>query len=489
MVHLSKVAHSVMKKPELILNIIAIPIDALMLILAAIFSFYARLSFQSLIGPVLYDLDLGVFLAQVIRVVPLVLLIFAATGLYNIKGPRKFSREVGKIFLGVSAALFFIIILFFFNRELFPSRFIILATWSLAIFMVLSGRVILKFAQMIIFKFGYGLHNLVLVTGSTEEAQNLEREFSLPRRGFKVIEKMPFDAQIFIKLQGLFKQGKIDEIIQTESSLDQSQNYELVQFSRKRGIRFTYVPNLFEVQRNVIEVDGLNGIPLISLKNTPLEGWGKVQKRIFDVVVSLLCIIITSPLQLIIAVLIKFDSKGPIIYAAKRGSRNTDFWFYKFRSMYSHLSVGDDYGGREADKLWRELRERNDRGGSDGAVSKFKNDPRVTRFGRFLRRTKLDELPQFYNVLKGDMSLVGPRPHVLPELEKYKDVYPRVLSIQPGIFGLSQLAIIRTPLLPFEEEMHLNMYYIENWSLWMDISILVKCFIALVFTKKPQEDF
>ncbi len=486
---MNKVDLMLMKKPELILNLIAIPVDALMLFLAAIFSFYARWQFQSLIGPVLYDLDLATFLTSMVKVVPAILIIFALVGLYNIKGPRRFSREVSKIFLGVSVALFFIIIVFFFNREFFPSRFIILAAWGLAIFMVLFGRILLKFAQNIIFKFGYGLHNVVLITGKTAEAKSLEREFSMPRLGFQIIEKLPFDKDIFNRLQELFKAGKIDEIMQTESSLDQGDNYELVMFARKRGLRFTYIPNLFEVQKNAVEVDGFNGVPLISLKNTPLEGWGKVQKRIFDVVVSALSIIITSPVQLVVALLIKLDSPGPVIYAAKRGSRNSAFKFYKFRSMYSHLSVGDGYGGADAEKLWHELRQKNDRGGADAAVSKFKDDPRVTRFGRFLRRSKLDELPQFYNVLKGDMSLVGPRPHVLPELEKYKDIYPRVLSIQPGIFGLSQLAIIKMPLLPFEEEMHLNMYYIENWSLWMDISILVKCFIALVFTKKPKENF
>jgi exopolysaccharide biosynthesis polyprenyl glycosylphosphotransferase len=478
-----------MKKPELILNLIAIPVDALMLILAAVFSFYARWTFQSVIGPVLYDLQISSFLSQVAQIVPGMLIIFAIVGLYNIKGPRKFSREVGKIVLGVSAALFFIIILFFFNRELFPSRFIVLATWGLAIFMVIFGRVILKFAQNIIFRFGYGLHNLVLITGKTSESKTIEHEFSHPKLGTKIVDRIPFDERVFEKLQTLFKAGQIDEIMQTESSFDQAENYELVQFARKRGLRFTYVPNLFEVQKNIIEIDGLNGIPLISLKNTPLEGWGSVQKRIFDIVVSLICILITLPLQLVIAILIKIDSRGPVIYAAKRGSRNTDFNFYKFRSMYSHLSVGEGYGGPEAEQLWHALRQSNDRGGAEGAVSKFKNDPRVTKFGRFLRKSKLDELPQFYNVLKGDMSLVGPRPHVLPELEKYKDIYPRVLSIQPGIFGLSQLAIIKVPLLPFEEEMRLNMYYIENWSLWMDIGILVKCFFALVLAKKPNEDF
>jgi lipopolysaccharide/colanic/teichoic acid biosynthesis glycosyltransferase len=157
--------------------------------------------------------------------------------------------------------------------------------------------------------------------------------------------------------------------------------------------------------------------------------------------------------------------------------------------MYSHLSVGENFGGPEAEEFRRSLWQKNERGAPDGPILKIKDDPRVTQVGRFLRRTKLDEIPQFWNVLLGDMSMVGPRAHVLDEVERYRSTHSRMFSIKPGIFGLSQLAQVFRPNLPFEEEVRLNTYYIENWSLWLDIKILVKSFFLILFAKKPKEHY
>jgi lipopolysaccharide/colanic/teichoic acid biosynthesis glycosyltransferase len=157
--------------------------------------------------------------------------------------------------------------------------------------------------------------------------------------------------------------------------------------------------------------------------------------------------------------------------------------------MAAELSVGEEYGGAQAEKFRQELWKQNIRGGEDGPFLKIKDDPRVTRVGRFLRKTKLDEIPQFWNVLKGDMSMVGPRAHVLDEVERYRTRYRRMFSIKPGIFGMSQLAQMTLPDLPFEDEIRLNTFYIENWSLWLDITILAKSFFLLFFSKKPEDNY
>jgi lipopolysaccharide/colanic/teichoic acid biosynthesis glycosyltransferase len=206
-----------------------------------------------------------------------------------------------------------------------------------------------------------------------------------------------------------------------------------------------------------------------------------------DVVGSGLALLVLSPLYLAIYIAIKFDTKGPAIYPALRGGYGKDFWFYKFRSMYANLSPG--LGGEEAEQFRQQLWEKNDRGGKDAPFLKVKDDPRVTRVGRILRKTKLDELPQFWNVLKGDMSLVGPRAHVLDEVERYRNQYRRMFSIKPGIFGVSQIAQMSWPDLPFDEEIRLNTYYIENWSLWLDIKTLFKSAYLIAFGAKPTEDY
>jgi exopolysaccharide biosynthesis polyprenyl glycosylphosphotransferase len=478
-----------MKKSELIFNLVSIPVDAISLALAGIVSFNLRKHFLEVVGPIMYRLDLNEFLVLMYKIIPALILIFALLGLYNLKGTRKFIKEFGKILIGTSLGLLLVILLFFFNQSIFPSRFIILATWGLGIVMVVLGRVILKIIQAQLFKKGIGLHRVVMISGPSQDALVLEEVFKNKVHGYQVVADFEYDDKLIDILEEYQSQNKIDEIMQGNPLLKESDNLKLVQFARNKGLKFSFVPNLFEVQRNIIETDQLNGVPIISLKNTPLDGWGKVSKRLVDILASLICLIITSPIFLLILFAIKIDSKGKFIYSALRGGCGNNFKFYKFRTMYSHLSVGEEYGGQEAEKIRQELWQKNDRGGKDGPFLKIKHDPRVTKVGRFLRRSKLDEIPQFWNVLIGDMSMVGPRAHVLDEVERYRSRYYRMFSVKPGIFGLSQTAQMNWADLPFEEEIRLNTFYIENWSLWLDIKILAESFWLLFFVKKNKEDY
>lgn len=478
-----------MKRSELLLNLISIPVDGLMLLFAALAAFYVRSHSIELVGPIIYTLQLDAFLNVAYRIIPILLVIFAVLGLYNLRGTRNVGQEIAKILEGVSLGLLLVMLLFFFDQTIFPSRFIILATWGFGIIFVVLGRLVLKFLQAFMFSKGIGLHKLIIVNGYGNNAAIIEQVYKIKKYGYKVTGELHFDDQIFEKLEQLYAEGKIDEVMQANPGLGDDANLKLVQFARNKGLQFSFVPNLFEVQRNNIETYNLQGIPVIALKNTPLDGWGQVSKRIFDIFAALICLILTSPFFIAIAIAIKLDSKGKVIYSALRGGRKKDFLFYKFRSMYSHLSVGDEYGGDEAEKVRQELWKKNDRGGAEAPFLKIKHDPRVTRVGRFLRKSKLDEIPQFWNVLKGDMSMVGPRAHVLDEVERYRSRYRRMFSIKPGIFGMSQIAQVSWPDLPFEEEIKLNIDYIENWSLWLDIKILTKSFLLLVLGSKSREDY
>lgn len=478
-----------MKKTELALNIVSIPVDAFSLLFAGVLSFYLRQNSISLVGPIIYQLNLRQFLGVVAFIIPVLILIFAFLGMYNLRGIRKLGREFGKIIIGVSLGLLLVIILFFFNQSIFPSRFIILATWGLGIIFVTLGRGVLKAVQEMMYARGAGLHRLVIIGGDPGTSGFVEKIYKNKSFGHQVAAELIFNQSTIQELESIFAQNKIDEILQANPALPDEANLQLVQFARNRGLQFSFVPNLFEVQRNAVETANLGGVPVISLKNTPLDGWGKVAKRILDVAASLAALIFTLPIFALAAIAIKLDSSGRVIYSALRGGCGRDFKFYKFRTMYSHLSVGDEYGGSEAEKVRLELWKKNDRGGAGAPFLKIKHDPRVTRLGRYLRRTKLDELPQFWNVLRGDMSLVGPRAHVIDEVERYRSRYRRMFSIKPGITGMSQLSQMSWPDLPFEEEIKLNTYYIENWSLWLDIKILVRTFWVLVFGSKPKEDY
>ena len=204
--------------------------------------------------------------------------------------------------------------------------------------------------------------------------------------------------------------------------------------------------------------------PLIEIKKTSLDGWGKIIKREVDILGSFIGLVLLSPLFLIIALIVKADSPGPVFVKLKRVSQEKEFGLYKFRSMV-----------KNAESLKKELLEYNERKGSP--LFKIKHDPRITRVGRILRKTRLDELPQLINVFKGELSLVGPRPHQPDEIAQYEKHHKRVLLIKSGITGLAQIS--GSSDLSFEKEVKLDTYYIENWSPKQDIYILIKTFLVL----------
>lgn len=482
-----------MKRSELFFNIAAIPTDIIALALAGLVSFYIRT--RVLHRQLLYALSFHSFAEFALLALPGVLLIFAFFGLYNLKSTRKFSAEITRVTAAISMSLFVIIVVFFFNESIFQSRFILLGVWVSGLIFVNIGRYLLHVAQTQLLKHGYGQHKIVIINGPKSDETIISLYESNPKLGYKVVSVMQDNPRLLADLEMLYsKQGSsqahgFEEILQANPYLEQDLNLQLVNFARNKGLIFSFVPNFFDAQREVVDTELVNGLPVIFLKNTPLDGWGKIAKRIFDIVLSTLALIIASPIFLAVAIIIKLDSPGKVLYAAPRGGHRKDFTFYKFRTMYKHLSVGDGYGGAEAEQIRQELWKQNVRGGENGPFLKIKDDPRVTRFGRFLRKSKLDEIPQFINVLKGEMSLVGPRAHVIDEVNRYRSQYRRLFSVRPGIFGLSQIAQLSWPDLPFEEEVRLNTYYIENWSIWMDITVLAKSFWEILFGKKQGENY
>jgi exopolysaccharide biosynthesis polyprenyl glycosylphosphotransferase len=205
-------------------------------------------------------------------------------------------------------------------------------------------------------------------------------------------------------------------------------------------------------------VERIGGIPVVSLHRESLPSANLLLKRLLDAAGALLGLVLLSPLMAFIAVIVRLDSPGPALYSAERsGNKGRHFRCFKFRSM----STG-------ADQLKETLRARNQR---DGPIFKLAEDPRITRVGGFLRRYSLDELPQLWNVLRGEMSLVGPRPHPVDEVNRYELHHYRRLDMKPGITGLWQVTARSSP--SFDLNMHLDLTYIENWTLALDLRILI----------------
>ena len=275
------------------------------------------------------------------------------------------------------------------------------------------------------------------------------------------IEKITFEKYFFVVAVGNFHQNDLQAL------------FEKIRFHE---MSFYHLSEGYFLENIVYKPVQLNNLIFMEYKSSHLDGRSLLVKRIFDLIGATLGITLLSPLFLIIAIMIKRDSKGPVIYKSKRVGKNGKlFTFYKFRSMYTDMCVG--YGWKNADKMYEKLinSQSNNR---KGILPKIENDPRVTKVWAFLRKTSLDELPQLFQVLRGTMSLVGPRPHLENEVAQYEPRMKRVLSIKPWITGYAQ--IFGRDQLPFEDEAKLDLYYIRKWSLALDIYVIFAT-IGVVF--------
>lgn len=471
-----------MKKLELLFSVLLVPVDFIMIVLAALSAYYLRFTGLAVtIRPVIFDFDIKNYFTIVLVVALIWILIFFMTGLYNLQRSRRLTEEIRRVFLACSAGFVLIAVYIFFQRELFNSRFIVLAAWILSMIYVLFGRGLLHIIHNLVYRSGYGVRQLVIV-GAGKTADSLVKEFSQKKQlGYKVIKRLrDFSLETSQELDELVDEGKVDEIIQADPNISKSESLRLYDFATDRHIVFRYVADLLGVKVLHHEVTELAGLPIVEVKRTTLEGWGQVAKRLTDIIISGLLIIILSPIILLAAIIIKLDSKGPVFfsrrddgsYVKRVGQNGKAFRYFKFRSMIDR-----------ADSLrYTELADRNLR--TDGPLVKIKNDPRVTRFGRFIRRFSIDELPELFLVFMGKMSLVGPRPHLPEEVAKYEQHHRKVLTIKPGISGLAQIS--GRSDLAFEEEVRLDLYYIENWSMLLDISILLKTPWAVIKHRQTE---
>ncbi|MFZ5391316.1 MAG: sugar transferase, partial [Patescibacteria group bacterium] len=365
---------------------------------------------------------------------------------------------ISRVAAATTLALAIIMGWFFFNPTLFGSRFIVLAAWLLIIIFVVFGRLLIRGIRYYMYRFGYGVSRLALIGQDTTSLELKELFTKNKGLGFRVVVQLACTE--VDKLADYI--NEIDEVISADPKNSHDNNLALLEFCSANHLGFRYAADMFEAQTHNVVVQTLAGVPLIEIKRTPLDGWGRVAKRIFDIVFSLLGLIILIPVWLLLTVLILLDSGWPVLVGLNRvGESNQLFKLYKFRSMV-----------KQAAALKKELVKYNER--TDGPLFKMSKDPRITPLGKHLRRWSLDELPQLWNVFKGEMSLVGPRPHEPEEVAAYSLGEKKLLNIKPGITGLAQIS--GRSNLSFKDEVKLDLFYIENWSLSHDIIILFKTF-------------
>ncbi len=467
-----------MKRSDIVYTISKILIDALMIFGALWCVYLFRMHYYEL-----FSLDPPTpfppqeFVESAFNITLFLLVIIGVQGRYKFGTDTKVLDEFNYIFWSFSSSLGILIITFFFLQKFFFSRFVFLAFWITGICALILGRIFLRLLHSIVIQMGYGQTN-VLVIGTQTIAlmviQTLQK-----RKRYHIVGTLSENTQMKSNLcriksigtihqfESVLQKYHIDEIIVAMNNSTQSINPEWVRIAHIKGIEFRYVPDELGIDLSLVSQSTLGTIPVTTLRNTRIEGWGSIVKQTFDFCCSFLLLILLSPILLITAFLVwRENPRVSCIYKSERvGKNGKKFICYKFRSMIPN-----------AEKLKKNLLEKNER--KDGVLFKIKNDPRITPLGKFLRTTSIDELPQIFNVLKGDMSLIGPRPHLPGEIDKYGKNDLRVLCIKPGITGFSQ--INGRSALTFQEEMEYELFYVKNWSLWLDLIIFFKSIIVVL---------
>ena len=403
--------------------------------------------------------------------VPGYLLIYYKCGVYSPKRTVRLRHEVYGILqantLGMAAL---IIILYMIIREINFARSVMAIFYVLNIFLTSFARVMLRKLLRTMRSKGYNLKHILLVGYSRAAEEYIDRIQDNPQWGYAVCgildDHIPAGTVYKgVKVLGtlgnleiILPENKLDEIAITLSLKDYDYLEGIVHTCEKSGVHTKFIPDYNSLIPSKPYTEDLMGLPVINIRYVPLTNTSNmVAKRIVDIVGSLFGIILTSPVMLVCAILVKVTSPGPVIFKQERvGLHNKPFYMYKFRSM-AVQSV------KEEKKAWT-----------------VRNDPRVTGVGKILRRTSLDELPQLFNILKGDMSLVGPRPERPLFVEKFKEEIPRYMvkhQVRPGLTGWAQVNGLRGDT-SIRKRIEYDLYYIENWTMGFDIKIIFMTFFT-----------
>ncbi len=428
-----------------------------------------------------FNISFQNYLEFTLFVAPFFLLIMAFEGLYTMRATRTFTKEAYGVARAVSLGLVVLVIAVFLNREWFSSRFVILVGWALTVaYIVVARYAIQRVQKWYLVNKGIGMHRVLLI-GTNQKMYTLRKLLMNNKKlGYRVVDEI--DTASVTRVKEIRAEKGVDEIIVGDPTLTDDEQEKLFDYCQINNITYKYFPTTLQTQRFFMKI--WNGEPIIEFQHTPLDGWGRVLKRTYDIIAGFGLTVLFSPIMLVVAILIKLeDPDGPIIYKNERiGENGEKFFVYKFRYMQWKYCVTKENPAMEQAIAYEKqlIAEKNVRKG--GILYKIKDDPRKMKVGAFIERFSLDELPQFFNVLQGTMSLVGPRPHQEREVERYSEYHRRLLTMRPGVTGMAQVS--GRSDLAFEDEYLLDVFYIENWSLWLDIIICLKTAGALVRRRK-----
>lgn len=468
-------------------SLILIIADFFVLLLAFTVAYILRVEYDP--RPLISDVYAYDYFFSFLTIAPFWILIFASLGLYHSSTYSRRLVEWSKIAIGSFIGILLVIgWQYATDSQLFPARLVAVYALIISFLLILMTREALRVARSLMFHFGRGTSR-VLIIGDSTATRDIANNLSETRRsGYNIVaiagpkKVVPTGLGIrhFSSVEAALekiKELRITTIIQTDLYNSTERNQLILGAAQINHVSYNFIPGEAEFYSGKNTVDVFLGYPMISVSQTPLIGWGAIAKRIFDVIVSILLLIILSPLLLIVTLLQLILNPGPVFYKSMRLTRHSQpFGMYKFRSMSAK------YGKKDAVTEFREMG-RKDLAKEYATHFKVADDPRITKFGRFLRASSIDELPQLLNVLGGSLSLVGPRPVPKRELDKKFAAKhgALLLSVKSGVTGLWQVS--GRSDLSTEKRVQIELFYAQNWSFWLDIKILFRTVAVVLFRR------
>jgi len=458
-------------------------IDLVLINLAFTLGFWVRYRLQwfRAVDPA-YNATFPTYIPLALVLTALLLLAYRGAGLYDRRRTRSWLDEMRAIVNGTAIGIVVLVVVVFAVQPLVYSRLIFFYAGILVVILLGLARLVKSIVLARLRRRGRALDRVVIVGAGETGRTVMGNLVARPELGYQVVgfvddnpDKGRTDIGRFPALGSVdnlphvLEEHLVDEVIIALPWQAHRKIIRLVNECQRVDVRPRIIPDLFQMSLSRVDVDDINGIPLIGVRDPSLSGFNLAMKRVADVAIASVALVLLSPLMLLIALAIRIDSPGPVLFRQRRvGKGGKHFEVFKFRSMIEGADA-------EQETLLQQAEE------ADGRRFKLKDDPRVTRSGRFLRRTSLDEVPQFYNVLRGEMSVVGPRPALPEEVAQYQEWHKKRLELVPGMTGLWQVS--GRSEIPFDEMVLLDVYYIENWSLGLDLRILLQTIPKVLFAE------
>lgn len=468
---------------SLIYNVCLVVGDFLVLVAAFIAAYLLRVKFDlglnpADIGPSNGRAFLGVFLA----VVPFWIIIFALLGLYNSSIYEKRFKEFGRLLVGSFVGTLLAIFWHFMSGEdIFPARLVPIYGFLFGFLFLLVFRNVARAVKTWLFSYDVGTTRVLLVGNTPLTAELVEWLADSRQSGYKIVGIVgpkrligKNDIAAYSSFHEFLKHNRheLHGIIQTELYPEEVKNAEILAYAQEHHVSYRFVPGNAGLFVGNLEVELFrSSLPVITVHQTALFGWGRVAKRLFDLTFGTIFLILSLPIMAVICLIMVFDHGDPIWRNTRLGRFGNKIKIYKFRTQlhaYHRMTPEEGFAKMGRPELAKQFRANGDF---------LEDDPRISKLGRFLRKTSLDELPQLFNVIKGDMSLVGPRPLEPFELTNF-DKKNLMLSVKTGLTGLAAVSGRRD--ISFEERRSLDLYYAQNWSLWLDLVILAKTVRAVL---------